>query len=244
MGKGKFSHNGPNLDRSAPKRFPARAVGTETYAYGRPRPDESERRRVVSCSDDQRTVRSGVDPRGRIDDGDGRVVGEVTLVRSDGPGSAPDPPTADHVFSDGSRSVYRFNSASDDCPCGKLPRHGCPVRDVRADSGSLLLSFVASDLETLRDVVADLRTCCETVRVRRLTRSAPDDRRSLLVIDRTAFTDRQYEVLRTAHEMGYFALPRESDAAEVAAALGVSTATFSEHLSVAQRKLLDQLLAV
>jgi hypothetical protein len=64
------------------------------------------------------------------------------------------------------------------------------------------------------------------------------------VVDRTAFTDRQCEVLRTAHEMGYFDRPRESDSATVAAALGVSTATFSEHLSAAQDTLLDQLLAV
>ncbi|MFC6724570.1 helix-turn-helix domain-containing protein, partial [Halobium palmae] len=104
--------------------------------------------------------------------------------------------------------------------------------------------FVACDLPTLRSIVADLRSCCGDVRLQRLTRSAPDDRRTLLFVDRTAFTDRQYEVLRTAHEMGYFAQPKEADSADVAAALDISVPTFSEHLSVAQEKLLEQLLAV
>lgn len=193
----------------------------------------SETSPVESVVTDRRTASAG-----------GGVVGEVTLSRSDRPESVPEP--VDRVFSDDGRSVYRFTNADadGDCPCGRIPDHGCPVRDVRADSGSLVLSFVASDLRTLRSIVDDLRSCCGGVRLQRLTRSAPDDRRTLLFVDRAAFTDRQYEVLRTAHEMGYFAQPKEADSADVAAALDISVPTFSEHLSVAQEKLLEQLLAV
>lgn len=171
---------------------------------------------------------------------DGGIVGEATLARTDGTEPAPD--GAERLFSGDERSVYRFTNGADDCPCGRVPDHGCPVRDVRADSGSLVLSFVAPDAETLRSIVADLRSRC-TVRVRRLTRSAPDEERALLLVDRDAFTDRQYEVLRTAHEMGYFTQPKEADSADVAAALDISPSTFSEHLAVTQEKLLDQLLA-
>lgn len=168
------------------------------------------------------------------------VVGEMTARAEE----APAPPSAaetTEVFSDGSRSVYRFDTGGDDCPCGRIPRHGCPVRDVRAASGTLRLRFVVPDLDTLKAVVSDLRSCCGSVEVRQLVRSTPDEGEQLLVVDRSAFTDRQYDSLATAHEMGYFARPREATAADVAAELGVSTSTFGEHLSTAQSKLMDQL---
>ena len=174
------------------------------------------------------------------------VVGEFTVAETadtEAAGDAPDD-VADLVFADGDDAVYRYTTDSETCPCGRLPTHGCPVRDVSAESGTVVLSFIAPDVERLQTVVTDLRSVCETVRVRRLTRSAADDQQSLVVVDRTAFTDRQYEVLRTAHEMGYFAQPKEATSADVAARLGISAPTFSEHLAASQRKLLDQLLAV
>ena len=170
--------------------------------------------------------------------GAGGAVGEATVTGSVEDGTAED---VEAVFTDGSQSVYRFESDGD-CPCTRLPAHGCPIRDVRAEAGTLHLSFIAPSVETVRTIVADLRPCCETVQVRRLTRSTPDDERTLMVVDRSAFTDRQYEVLRTAHEMGYFARPKAATAAEVAAALDISSGTFSEHLAATQTKLLDQLL--
>lgn len=48
-------------------------------------------------------------------------------------------------------------------------------------------------------------------------------------------TDRQVEVLRTAHLRGYFEWPRESTAEECAEALGITQPTFSQHMRAAQR---------
>ncbi|WP_224447957.1 helix-turn-helix domain-containing protein [Haloprofundus salilacus] len=191
----------------------------------------SEEFEVESVVAERRTASAG-----------GGVVGEVTLEHASD--AAPDPEAAERVFTDDAQSVYRFANEGEDCPCRRVPDHGCPVREIRATGGSLVLSFVAPDVETLRSIVADLQSCCAAVSVRRLTRSTPDEGRTLLFVNRSAFTDRQYEVLRTAHEMGYFAHPKRADSADVAAALDISVATFSEHLSVAQRKLLDQLFAV
>ena len=50
-------------------------------------------------------------------------------------------------------------------------------------------------------------------------------------------TARQLEVLRTAHEAGYFKSPREHSGEEIADMLDISGATFSEHLRTAQDKL-------
>ncbi|RBI63869.1 bacterio-opsin activator [halophilic archaeon] len=169
------------------------------------------------------------------------VIGEVTVDHSEDTETKPQ--SIDKVFDNGSTSVYRYTQNSA-CPCTRVPSHGCPVRDIKADSGRLVLSFIASDLETLRTVISDLQSCCADVTVRRLTRSGgSDEERSLLVVDRSAFTDRQYEVLETAHEMGYFDSPKNAKSEAVADELGISVPTFVEHLSVAQTKLLDQILS-
>mgnify|MGYP000436378529 CR=1 FL=1 len=168
------------------------------------------------------------------------VVGEVTV---DHDGDAPTIDDAEAVFEDGSQSVYRY-AHEQDCPCSRVPEQGCPVRDVRTDGGRLCLTFVAPDLDTLRAIVTDLQSCCADVTVQRLVRSgATDGDQSLLVADRNAFTDRQYEVLKTAHQMGYFDSPKEANSRTVAEELGVSVSTFVEHLSVAQTKLFDQLIS-
>ncbi|WP_136591543.1 bacterio-opsin activator domain-containing protein [Salinigranum halophilum] len=50
-------------------------------------------------------------------------------------------------------------------------------------------------------------------------------------------TDRQQETLKTAFLSGYFDWPRESSAADCAAALDISQPTFSQHLRAAQQRL-------
>ena len=54
-------------------------------------------------------------------------------------------------------------------------------------------------------------------------------------------TDRQREVLRTAFEMGYYEWPRACTGADVADELGITPATFSEHVFAAERKILASL---
>ncbi|WP_435156291.1 helix-turn-helix domain-containing protein [Haladaptatus sp. DFWS20] len=169
------------------------------------------------------------------------VIGEVTVDHSDD--AETDIQFAEEVFSDDSTSVYRYTHSNSACPCMRVPNHGCPIRDIQAESGRILLSFITPNVETLQAVIADLQSYTD-VTVRRLTRSGGRvDGRSLLVVDRNAFTDRQYEVLETAHRMGYFASPKEANSETVADELGISTPTFVEHLSVAQSKLLEQIVS-
>lgn len=56
-------------------------------------------------------------------------------------------------------------------------------------------------------------------------------------------TDRQFEVVRTALELGYFDWPRAADAEALADHLGVSHATALEHLRKGERKLLERALS-
>lgn len=61
--------------------------------------------------------------------------------------------------------------------------------------------------------------------------------------DDAALTDRQREALRTAHELGYFEVPRRASLEDVAAELDVSAASLSELLRRAQGALIDDRLA-
>lgn len=68
---------------------------------------------------------------------------------------------------------------------------------------------------------------------------------SLRELDRAIeglLTDRQLEVLRTAHEAGYYEWPRGTTGEEVAQELGISPSTFTEHIRAAERKLVGLLL--
>lgn len=171
--------------------------------------------------------------------GDGSTVTEELTMSADA-----DPEGMTPVFSDGDRSVYRFERpAEQSCVCEVIERFGSPIRDVRAEDGTLLLSFYAKDVATLREVVGALRETADGVSLERLTRSAETDGNGdLVLVDRDALTDRQHEVLATAHELGYFERPRGANATEVAAELGISRSTFAEHLASAQSKLLDAVL--
>ena len=54
-------------------------------------------------------------------------------------------------------------------------------------------------------------------------------------------TERQRGALRTAYRAGYYEWPRESTAEEVAATMGIASATLHQHLRAAERKLLGAL---
>ncbi len=58
---------------------------------------------------------------------------------------------------------------------------------------------------------------------------------------RSRLTERQYEVLESAFEAGYYDWPREASGEAVAAELGISSPTFSQHIQAAERTLLTML---
>lgn len=147
------------------------------------------------------------------------------------------------VFDYGDRHVYRFErDEGRNCPCENVELHGCPVIDTYAVDGTLVITFHAPDVETLQDVIAGVRGDNDSVRVERLVRSAEGDTSNLVLVDRSRLTDRQREVLKTAHEMGYFDHPKGANAGEIADTLDIAPSTFSEHLAAAQRKVMDAVL--
>ncbi|MFB6097410.1 MAG: helix-turn-helix domain-containing protein [Haloferacaceae archaeon] len=148
------------------------------------------------------------------------------------------------VFSYGDQQVLRFSrERGTGCPCERIEQFDCPVVDVHTRDGTLYLAFHAPDMERLSDALSSMRERYPQVRVQQLLRSKVDhEDEDIAFVDRSVLTERQREVLETAHEMGYFEHPKDANAGEVAAALDISPSTFSEHLSAAQRKLLESLV--
>lgn len=148
------------------------------------------------------------------------------------------------IFSYGSKHIYRFNRDHGGCACERIQLQGCPITDVRSRNGKLFITVHTSGIEQLRDVLSDLRARFSGVAVKRLLHSNSDDSTAdLVLLDRSELTDRQREVLETAHEMGYFEHGQGANGGEVAETLGINTSTFSEHLRAAQRKLLRTVLS-
>ena len=148
------------------------------------------------------------------------------------------------VFEYGEETIYRFTrELGRGCPCEVVEAHDCPVVDLHTREFDLYLTFHAPSMERLQRAVQDLRDEFPSLSVRRLLRTSTDSPGgSSVLVDRGVLTDRQREVLETAHEMGYFEHPKRVNAGEVARALEISTSTFAEHLAAAQRKLLDAIL--
>lgn len=172
-----------------------------------------------------------------------RVSEEFLLERDGDPDASVE---LTEVFDYGSKTMYRFTRERGwGCPCETVEAFDCPVVDLHVRNGALHLVFHADDMETLQETILTLQNQYPSVDVNRLLRSehdAPED--NLVFVDRSRLTERQREVLETAHSMGYFDHPKRANAGDVAEALEITTSTFSEHLSAAQSKLLDAILDI
>ena len=148
------------------------------------------------------------------------------------------------LFSYGSTKLYRISHGEEShCPCACLGRFDCPVHRYSAADGELTLVFHASGFEQLQDVMEQLRAQFAPVDVKRLLQPPLEGGpREDVFVNRGKLTDRQLEVLKTAYEMGYFDKPKRANATEVAAALDITQSTLTEHLTVAQSKIFEDVL--
>jgi len=140
--------------------------------------------------------------------------------------------------------LFEFH-VSEDCPAYELAELGALPQTVRGvdGTGQIVAEIPPQyDPSTVVETFlaefpgADLATKRERESVTPLfTRSA------FRQVLHTHLTDRQREVIETAFEAGYYDWPRECTGKDVAAELDITSATFSEHIHVAERKLLTVL---
>jgi PAS domain S-box-containing protein len=125
----------------------------------------------------------------------------------------------------------------------RLVRHGARPQSVAATTETM---EVVVDVPTSRDVrsfVEMVRDAAPsaTLSGRRTVERATDTRHEFVESLFDSLTDRQLEVLRTAHLAGFFEWPRRSTGEEVAEMLGVSQPTVNRHLRHGQQRLFEQL---
>lgn len=134
-------------------------------------------------------------------------------------------------------------------------QEGCPVRDLAVQgatptevegspSGGRIVAQVLPE-DDPGAVVDELEAehAVELVAKRTRERPAPllsESELQSAVLDR--LTDRQREVLHTAHEEGYYERPRAKTGQEIARELGISPTTFQEHVRSAEHKIVKFLL--
>jgi len=146
--------------------------------------------------------------------------------------------------------VERLDSREEDTSLYRATVSQGTVSEAVVQSGGIPQSVEMTPEET-RLVVSlfphvDARTFVDRLRerygaVELLARRERDPSRSQAEFRRLFehdLTDRQFEVLRTAFEAGYFETPRESTGQDVADRLGISQPTVNHHLRESQRRLL------
>lgn len=140
-------------------------------------------------------------------------------------------------------TVDRFRVIFDgtgNCPCACLESFACPLDRYVVRDGRLSISFYVSEREQLEAVIADFKSQFPEMNVTRLIQSSGTEiEPNKVLVDVGKLTPRQAEALWTAFEMGFFEYPRRANATEVAAELGVSRSTFSEHLARGQAKVFE-----
>jgi predicted DNA binding protein len=154
------------------------------------------------------------------------------------------------AFLDGDDRIrYLYQSESDGrynyrclslhpCVVHELISSGFMVESLTYQNGNAILTGAVVGNEILRSV---METAGETVGVRLervyALRAEEDDS----IAQQWDLTPAQEASLRTAVEMGYFTVPRQADASDVATELGISKSAFIERLHRAQHALFTQM---
>lgn len=123
-----------------------------------------------------------------------------------------------------------------------LASYGGNVRSLTVEGGVRVVAEFphGTDVREVFEAARDEHGDVELVSQRSRERDQTTGQYRTVVASR--LTDRQREVLEAAYFAGYFEWSRESTGEQVAASLGLSPATFHQHLRAAQRKLLVELL--
>lgn len=133
----------------------------------------------------------------------------------------------------------------DRCPAHRLAELGALPQTVRASDGQgRIVADIPPRHDPQRIIESFLEETSGTEFVMKQKKSTVGPLASLPDIchlARERLTDRQFEVVQVAYEAGYYEWPREATAEEIASELGISSATFSEHIHAAERNLLTAL---
>ncbi|GGM76759.1 hypothetical protein J2752_002582 [Halarchaeum rubridurum] len=127
-----------------------------------------------------------------------------------------------------------------------LRHHAIPNR-LTVREGTVSMIVTVSEWDAFRELADDIEVKFgrfDLVKVNETGRPGePLDSGRLTDVVVSKLTADQIDALETAYTMGYFTVPRESSAQEVAAALDIQQSTFSERIRAAEETLLELVFA-
>jgi len=127
-------------------------------------------------------------------------------------------------------------------PESVLVEQGVRVTGTRVRHRTATVSFVCpadGDVTAVTDALQSVYPDASAVTIRSDAATAEP---AAIPDAREALTDKQRQALELAYHLGYFERPREHNATELAEKLGVSRATFTQHVRATHRKLVSRLL--
>lgn len=122
-----------------------------------------------------------------------------------------------------------------------LERHNCMLQPpLRYENGNKICRILATDPANLtslyRDLVDDFTVTVET---KREIEAMPDlDSNTWAFENEIDLTEKQQSILQLAYRRGYYDIPRETTASELADELNLGRRTVDEHLRRAEQKML------
>ena len=169
-----------------------------------------------------------------------RNVAEPTVRETLGEASAVESITT--VADDGDETRYDLTTSSESLLSRVLGR-GATLEAETHDDWGLVATLRIPRSASARTYLDMFRRAFEEVELvgRREIDRPVRSRDEIETALEAKLTDRQTEVLRTAHAAGFFEQPRDSTGEEIAELLDVSQPTVNTHIRTAQRKLFDLL---
>ncbi|MFC4540502.1 helix-turn-helix domain-containing protein [Halosolutus amylolyticus] len=154
-----------------------------------------------------------------------------------------------HVVEDGEETIIVtsecLKSRSPDHIESFLARHNCLLMPpIRYENGGKVCRVIAVDSKHLtrfyRDVQSEFTVTVESKR--EINNHAQTQPLVALGSSIPELSSQQHTALLTAHERGYYRIPRDATTAELADEMDIDRRTFEEHLRRAENKLIEALI--
>lgn len=128
------------------------------------------------------------------------------------------------------------------CFCTVFAEYDCVPHISRVTGDSVVVETFLPGREVVWDLLDAVRDVAEAVRLVRLESiEAGYPIGNVCEVDLSVLTDKQRDTLRIALQRGFYVRPKRTSLEELETDLDVSASAISQRLTVAQRKLLEQM---
>lgn len=141
------------------------------------------------------------------------------------------------------RTVHISTDIVPACVCSVLATSGCVFSLESVVDGTLRISVVVHERDTVRELVEAIRETGASVRLERIVpRETTTERSERSAVEMSGITEKQREAVELAVELGYYDEPRRTDLQELADRLEISRSAVSQRLNGAESTVIRSLV--